>query len=176
MTLPFSLVVAMDAKGGIGKNGGLPWHLSPDLKQFKKITTTTTSPNQINAVIMGRKTWESLPERFRPLPGRINCVLTKNEGLYLPGNVLKATSLEQALSDLPQKYKNLGQVFVIGGAQIFNQAINDAQCQKIYTTHILREFDCDTFFSTLKNWQKILESPRFFEKDLPYYFAEYIRQ
>jgi dihydrofolate reductase/thymidylate synthase len=75
----FSIVVAMDSQQGIGKNNNLPWSLSADLTHFKSLTTTVTHLQKRNAVIMGRKTWNSLPTAFRPLPNRLNIVITRQE-------------------------------------------------------------------------------------------------
>src|SRR5690242_16184462 len=95
--IPFSIVVAMDQKRGIGKAGGLPWHLPADLKHFKKITTTRfLDKTYQNVVIMGRKTWDSLPINFRPLPDRINIVLTRNDKLDFPSGVYKAKNFNEA--------------------------------------------------------------------------------
>ena len=88
MKIPFSLIVAMDSQNGIGKNGQLPWHLPADLKHFKEITCTVRDPKKQNVVLMGRKTWDSIPEKFRPLPGRINVVLTRHPDLKFPLGVL----------------------------------------------------------------------------------------
>jgi len=78
MSKPFSLVVAATQRGGIGLNNSIPWKLSTDMKFFKKVTSTTTDASKLNAVIMGRKTWDSIPQKFRPLPGRLNIVLTRS--------------------------------------------------------------------------------------------------
>lgn len=74
---PINIIVAMDSRGGIGKNGKLPWKLPKDMAYFHKLTTTTVDPKKINAVLMGRKNWESIPSKFRPLKGRINVVLSR---------------------------------------------------------------------------------------------------
>ncbi len=144
--IPFSIIVAVDSKFGIGKNGLLPWHFPSDLKYFKKITTQTTSPAKTNAVIMGRKTWESIPPAFRPLSGRLNIVISRQAQLIVPEGVFHAGSLEEALSFLQSKQSSIGEIFVIGGAQIFQQAANHPFCEKIYLTCIEKEFLCDTFF------------------------------
>ena len=75
--MTFQLVVAATRKLGIGKAGSMPWKLPGDMAYFKEITSKTADPGKQNAVIMGRKTWESIPPKFRPLPGRINVVLTR---------------------------------------------------------------------------------------------------
>ena len=85
----FSIVVAMDEQQGIGKGGKLPWHIPGDLKYFKNLTTKTKLPDKKNVVIMGRKTWESLPQNFRPLSKRINVVLTRNKIFYLPITIVE---------------------------------------------------------------------------------------
>ncbi len=77
MAKPFHLVVAATKTGGIGLAGKLPWRLSNEIVHFKALTTTTTMELHSNAVIMGRKTYESIPEKFRPLGGRINVVITR---------------------------------------------------------------------------------------------------
>src|SRR3989338_11120601 len=100
---PFNIIVAVDAKNGIGKKGGLPWSLPADLKHFKKITFNTTDESKMNAVVMGRKTWDSIPAKFRPLPGRLNVVLTRDPQLPFPAPVLRATGLPQALGLLEKK-------------------------------------------------------------------------
>ena len=76
--LTFQLVVAATRKLGIGKHGSMPWKLPGDMAYFKELTSKTADSSKQNAVIMGRKTWESIPLKFRPLPGRINVVLTRN--------------------------------------------------------------------------------------------------
>ena len=75
---PVCAVVAASEQLGIGSGGQLPWRLPGDMAAFKRITTTTMTPGRENAVVMGRKTWESIPARFRPLPGRVNIVLSRH--------------------------------------------------------------------------------------------------
>ena len=174
MKIFFDVVVAMDLNSGIGKGGGLPWHLPADLKHFKKITTTTNSPSPKNAVIMGRKTWESLPEKFRPLPDRINAVITRNKDFVLPNNVLRGDSLDNVLNQLRAMTNGVENIFVIGGAQIFAEALRHPGCRKIYVTQILKKFDCDTFFPPLDpSWERISQSPPLSERSLEYCFCEY---
>lgn len=177
MKIFFDLVVAMDLNSGIGKEGGLPWHLPADLKHFKQLTTTTRSPSQKNAVIMGRKTWDSIPEKFRPLPNRINAVISRNKDLILPSGVLRGDSLESVLNQLSTMTNEVESIFVIGGAQIFDQAIRHPGCRKIYVTQIFKKFDCDTFFPPLHAvWQQIFASAQFLDQTLSYSFMEYIKQ
>lgn len=143
--VPFSLIVAVDQKMGIGKDGQLPWYIPEDLKYFAQTTKKTISPNLENAVIMGRKTWESIPEERRPLAGRINCVLSNNPDLDLPDGVLQFGSIDDALSALSTS-KKIDQVFIIGGAQVYHEAIFHPELERIYLTRIEEDFDCDTFF------------------------------
>lgn len=72
-----NLIVAMDSAGGIGRDGQLPWHLPADFKQFVRLTKTTVDPAKRNAVLMGRKCWQGIPAKFRPLAGRLNVVLSR---------------------------------------------------------------------------------------------------
>lgn len=141
----FSLIVAVDQNMGIGKDGTLAWNLPEDRKYFSKITTETASPELRNAVIMGRLTWESIPAKYKPLPGRINIVLSSNPDLELPDDVLLFGSLDEALAALSTSNK-IDQIFVIGGAKLYEEALFHLDLERIYLTRIEADFDCDTFF------------------------------
>ena len=170
----FSIIVAFDSQYGLGKNGQLPWHLPSDLKHFKEITTKLTDSSKRNAVIMGRKTWESLPDKFRPLPWRVNLVLSKQGNLDLPEGVLWSDTLEDALKELSTS--NIDEIFVIGGAQIFAEAIAHALCQKLYVTHIKGEYHCDAFFPPVsKNFLPISSSEQQQEGAISFHYTDYLR-
>jgi dihydrofolate reductase len=160
----FSLVVAMDRKRGIGNKGDLPWpKLKGDMKFFREITMNPDrgvvevthglpsgdapvrySEESCNAVLMGRKTWESLPEAYRPLPGRINGVLSRSR--FDAGEDAEVwEALDHALEDLDDT-ADVGGVFVIGGAQIYTAALAHPDCVRLYITEIDAEFECDVFF------------------------------
>lgn len=133
MPTTLSLIAAVARNGAIGKDNTLLWRLSEDLQFFKR--TTMGCP-----VIMGRKTYESIG---RPLPGRHNIVVSRNADWATPG-VDTATSLTAALALVAQASPQPGKVFVIGGAQIYAQALPLAQ--EIVLTEIDRDFDADAFF------------------------------
>jgi dihydrofolate reductase len=122
-----ALIWAQAANGVIGDRGRLPWHLPEDLARFRALTTGGT-------VVMGRATWESLPQRVRPLPDRRNVVLTRQRGWQAPGAVV-AASVEEAL-DVAE-----GPVWVIGGAQVFEAAIPFAD--RLEVTELGSAFDGD---------------------------------
>ncbi len=105
------LIFARAANGVIGHHNSLPWHLPEDMAHFKR--TTLGCP-----VIMGRKTWDSLPARFRPLPGRLNIVLTRREDWQAEG-ATRAGSIEQAMAQCPPE----SDAWVIGGAEVYAQAL-----------------------------------------------------
>lgn len=136
----FSLIVAADEQLGIGKNGKIPWHLPTDLKFFHDKTVG----HGRNAVIMGRTTWESIPARHRPLKERLNIVLSSRADYPLPTGVLLAKSLDEALSKA--KAANPEEIFVIGGAKTYEEAIQHPGCLNIYLTEVLATFDADAFF------------------------------
>lgn len=108
----------------------------------------------MNAVIMGRKTWESIPPKFRPLKGRLNVVISRSFGSppEEPASVdtepVKASSLEQAIAYLQRKPQgSLGRVFVIGGGQIYSAALEMKEAKRVLLTKVMSDFECDTFFS-----------------------------
>lgn len=149
----FDIVVACDSKGGIAKQGRIPWAGTPqaskDLEYFRKITTGDT-PGR-NVVIMGRRTYESLPEKYRPLPKRVNVVLSRSTNGLTVENRLTDTplvhvnSLDNALHwcDIQD---NLGAIFVIGGEQVYREAAFHPRCDRAFVTAIDGDYQCDQFF------------------------------
>lgn len=127
----------MDANRGIGYENRLPWHLSADMKHFKEETMGGT-------VIMGRKTWESIPEKFRPFSGRLNIVVSRGEQA-LPEGVLLAHSLDEALA-LAEEHAPDQKAFVIGGATLYAEAIQHPACNELLLTHLEKEYLVDTTF------------------------------
>lgn len=171
--MKFRMIVAMDQNRGIGIENKLPWHLSADLKYFKKITTATKKEGSKNAVIMGRKTWESIPKKFRPLPGRLNIVLSRNAD-YM---VIEGIELVRAFTDAIDRAKELNAEtsFVIGGAQVFEMALEHPDCEYIYVTEILETFECDTHLSKINNkqFERVRESEIMEENGMKFRFVEY---
>jgi len=128
-----SMIAAIGRNRELGKNGQLFWHIPEDFAFFKK--TTAGHP-----VIMGRKTWESIPQKFRPLPGRTNIVVTRNNDYEAPGATV-AASLEDALAQAGSDHE----VFIIGGAEIYAQGLSHAD--RLYLTHVdVADAEADAFF------------------------------
>ncbi len=142
---PIYLIVAVDKNFGIGLSGKLPWHFKNEMKFFKDTTLKTADHTKQNLVIMGRTTWESIPEKFRPLKGRKNVVLTTKEN-YDTNGATTCKSLEEALKSADGDIES---IFIIGGAKVFNEAINLPNLTGIYLTRIDKVFDCDTFFPAI---------------------------
>ena len=134
-----SLIVAMDENGGIGLKGGLPWHLSSDLKRFKSLTMG-------HHIVMGRKTYESIG---KPLPGRQMIVITRNLEYYTE-ECQVVYSLEEGLAFA--RARGESEVFVIGGREIFSQAL--PYIMRIYLTQVHTVTDADTYFPdiNLDDW------------------------
>ncbi len=138
-----TLIAAISKNNCIGKDGKLPWSLPEDMKHFKDITSGKT-------VLMGRKTWESLPERFRPLPNRHNIVITRQVGYVVPEGVDRYTSVTDALAD-----HAADDLVVIGGAEIYVQTIGQADVLEI--TSVDQIVEGDAFFPTIEptQWQEV---------------------
>jgi dihydrofolate reductase/thymidylate synthase len=169
----FSIIVAFDSAYGIGLKNQLPWQLPADLRHFKEITTTTNLPSKKNAVVMGRNTWESLPSKVRPLPGRCNMVLTHKPQADFGQGVLKASSIDEALGLVGA---DIDQVFVIGGAKVYASAIEHPSCRSLYITHIKSQFSCDTFFPRISpQFMLISASEEMVENGIKYQFCHYMR-
>ena len=146
----FACVVAMDAARGIGRHGDLPWPpLKGDLQHFARLTTTA-APGHMNAVIMGRKTWASLPAKYQPLPRRHNIVISR-QPQALPAGAVAASSLPDALAKAAA-LAMCDQIFVVGGGQIYAEAVTHPRCSYIYLTEIDATYDCDTTLVALPDF------------------------
>ena len=149
-----SLIVAMDLDRGIGKNNDLMWHLPRDMRFFKETTLE-------HIVVMGRKNFESIPEKYRPLPKRENVVLTRNQS-YTADDCNIFHSLEQCLDYYKSEEERT--VFIIGGGEIYRQALEMNAVDEMYISHVNHSYGADTFFPDfdLKNWtvESILEQPK----------------
>nr|CAD1838320.1 unnamed protein product [Ananas comosus var. bracteatus] len=145
----YQVVVAATQKLGIGKDGELPWKLPSDLKFFKEVTTTTSDPAKKNAVIMGRKTWESIPLKEKPLRNRFNIVLTRSGrfDIATEENVVTCASMTSALRMMASApfCLTIEKVFVIGGGEVLRDALNAPGCEAIHLTNIETNIECDTF-------------------------------
>lgn len=137
-----SIIVAVASNNAIGRNNELLWHIPDDLKRFKKLTFG-------HNIIMGKKTWYSLPRR--PLPGRNNIVLTDIPTECIEGGCVTAYSVEDAL----EKCEKDKEIFIIGGGSVYRQFLDLAD--RLYLTHVHKDFEADTFFPDIdpKVWQEI---------------------
>jgi dihydrofolate reductase len=132
-----SIIVATDRKNVIGRHNKLPWHLPADMRYFRQKTTG-------HCVVTGRKNYDSIPEKFKPLPDRTNIVITRNTEVNYPGAIV-VHSLEDAIAEaIRLKEKEL---FIIGGGEIFRQAL--PMTDKIYLTKIDHELTAMFFFPTI---------------------------
>lgn len=177
----YQVVVASTPNMGIGKEGKLPWKLPSDLKFFKEITMATSDPVKKNAIIMGRRTWESIPSKHRPLPGRLNVVLTRGRSsdIVTEENVVTCGSMTSALELLASSPYcfSIENVFVIGGGQILRDALNAPSCDAIHITEIKSNIDCDTFIPAINSslfhpWYTSFPSV---ENSIRYSFVTYVR-
>jgi len=148
-----NLILAIDEKNWLWKNNSLAWNIPSDLKNFKKITSETEDLAKMNAVIMWRKTWESIPKKYRPLHDRINCIITKSikkNSIWseIDDFILYFNSLEKCLSELESK-ENIEKIFIIWWASLYNDFVWEKFLDfvdKIYLTKVKWDFDCDVFF------------------------------
>ncbi|WP_426187655.1 dihydrofolate reductase [Microbacterium sp. TWP3-1-2b2] len=139
--MPWVGLIWAEAAGGvIGASGGMPWHVPEDLAHFKK--TTLSAP-----VVMGRKTWDSLPERFRPLPDRENIVITRQQDWTADG--------ARRAADVADAVRGLQKVWIIGGAEIFAQVIGHAD--RLEVTELDLEVEGDAYAPSKEGWRLVDE-------------------
>jgi dihydrofolate reductase len=159
------VLVAAVARGGvIGRDGGLPWRLPEDARRFRELTIG-------HPVVMGRRTWDSLPDRFRPLPGRQNVVVTRNPGWRAEG-AEPVPSLDAALRRLDGSER----VFVIGGAELYAQALPRADALEL--TEIDVEYEGDAFFPAWRReeFEEVARDLHVSADGIPFAFATYVRR
>ena len=144
------LIYARARNGVIGQGGVMPWHLPEDLAHFKRVTLN-------HPVVMGRRTWDSIPPRFRPLPGRTNIVVTRQEDWNETG-AQRSPSLRDALQKAENSGGTSSQAWVIGGAQIYAQAMPLAD--ELVVTEIDADFDGDAHAPAIgPEWQEVAREP-----------------
>ena len=159
-----SIIAAVGKNRELGKDNKLLWYIPEDFKRFKELTSG-------HVVIMGRKTYESLPENFRPLPNRINVVITRDFNYKIEG-VIVYHSLEEAIKNLESKFKD--EVFIIGGASIYGQGIKYAD--KLYLTLVDKAYpNADAFFPDYSQFKKIVFEEKHEEDNYSYKFIELIK-
>ncbi len=143
-----SLIVAMDKNRGIGKNNDLMWHLPNDMRFFKDTTVN-------HIVVMGRKNYDSIPEKYRPLPNRRNVILTRNSN-FKAKDCDVFNSLDDALG--AYEYGSEKTIFIIGGGQIYALALAQEVVDEMYITYVDGDYDADTFFPEFdeSKWSKEL--------------------
>ena len=186
MSTTFDCIVAATESGGIGLDGTLPWRFAKDMAFFKEVTSACTEEGKQNAVVMGRKTWDSIPPKFRPLAGRTNVVLSRNANLReeasLPEDVVLASSLEESLALLGKQQGaggSVADIFVIGGGSIYAEALRMSSCRKLIMTLVhSNAFACDTFLPELGplGWRKSRALEAHVSKGTCLEMAEYERE
>ena len=159
-----TLVAAVARGGVIGRDGGIPWRLPEDLAHFRELTTG-------HAVVMGRRTWDSIPERFRPLPGRRNVVVTRDPDWIALG-AERAGSLAEALQLLAAEEE----VFVVGGAEIYAAALRLAD--RLELTEIDLDIEGDTFFPVFgtEEFEETVREPHTSADGTAFVFVTYARR
>ena len=166
----YSIIVCTDEAGGIGKEGNIPWRLPPDMKRFREITSNVTLEGAMNAIIMGRKTWESLPKGA--LPDRINIVISRSVSKVEGAHVVP--SFDDGL--LLTKELGVEQTFVIGGGQVYDIAIKDPRCKYVYLTKLACSFDCDIYFHFGKEEYRLVNSDHLLYEGMHYHNQLYVRE
>lgn len=166
----FDIIVATSKNNGIGFNGNLPWKLPKDMKNFTELTSKTVNTQKRNTVIMGRKTYESIP---KPLQFRKNIILSRQFNFPY---VTKCSSLNQALN-VAHNDDEIEKVFVIGGSQIYLEALKDPRLEYVYKTQINEDVKSDTFFPKLRfnDFSLVTQSELYKQKNLSFTFNKYKR-
>ncbi|MDC1204320.1 dihydrofolate reductase [Salibacteraceae bacterium] len=136
-----SIIVAVDEENGIGKDNQLLWHLPADMRYFRETTTG-------HCIITGRKNYESIPSKYRPLANRTNIIVTRNKDYSVENGAIVEHSIEEAIAYA--KGTGEEEVFIIGGGQIYQECLKKNLVDKMYVTHVTALFEADTFFPEIE--------------------------
>jgi dihydrofolate reductase len=168
--MKIALIVAYDEERGIGRDNDLMWHLPDDMKFFKEMTVG-------HIVVMGRKNYESIPEKYRPLPDRENVVLTRSES-YMASDCLVFNNIEDVLGYYGEYEERT--LFIIGGGEIYKLALEKDLVEVMYITQIHKTYGADTFFPEFNtdDWEvKILsEHPADEKHDSSFSILKYTKK
>ena len=177
------IVAYCKQNNGIGFDNKIPWLLKNDLKNFQQITSKTFKDYTKNMVVMGRKTWESIPDKHKPLKNRINVVLTRNKDIKLKYDIesYKDTHVKYDFNEILEVVKlnknfNISNIFIIGGETLYKMALESKEVSKIYVTEIYEDFDCDTFFPKIDEnaFKRTYISKFYCESNIYYRYLEYV--
>ena len=149
------LIVAYDEMRGIGYKNTIPWFIKGELKWVADKTKLTMDSGKSNALIMGRKTWESLPKERRPLVGRINIVISKETVIREDEDVMTFKSVEDAVEWCNINKMLVESAFIFGGSSIYKHALENNLVDMVLATEVDGEYKCDTFFPELPNVFKL---------------------
>ncbi len=168
MKKPIHIVVAVAKNGVIGKDNQLVWHLRDDMQFFKELTTG-------HIILTGRKNYESIPEKFRPLPNRLNCIMTRDKRYQAAGCEF-FDSFERWI----EKYQNDDrQMFIIGGGEVYKQALEAGLVDVMYVTHVDASPEGDTFFpdfdKTLWRAEVLKTQPKDARNEFDFEIVKYTR-
>ncbi|XP_029052826.2 dihydrofolate reductase [Osmia bicornis bicornis] len=160
MSLSLNLIAAACEGMGIGVKGTLPWKLKSEMAFFTSMTTKTKDSNKTNVVLMGRRTWECIPSKYRPLPNRINIVLT-SQFLDYGNEAIVCKSIPHAIDVISKEplKDQVESIWVIGGSSVYKAAMESPNFSRLYLTKIKKPFDCDTFFPPIPNNFVLTEDP-----------------
>lgn len=139
--MDFTAILAVDEKLGIGKDGGIPWKIPEDFKHFASTTTKTKEEGKRNCVIMGRKTWLSLPKQ--PLKGRMNIVVSSQFKETEDGGQFTVCPSLGAALEVAKQAGDVERVFVIGGKNLYEESFRNPHCKQIIVTYIKKDYECD---------------------------------
>lgn len=180
--MTYSIILACTSNGGIGLNNKIPWYIPADMKHFKTLTTTAPD-NKKNVVIMGKNTWLSLPDKYKPLPNRINIVVSSTIYIHEHNqDIVICKSLKEALDftiENEQTY-NIHNVYIIGGRRLYNEAFENILFNKVYCTYIYKPVNilCDTHIDIQlinKQFQLVKKGDLKYYNQFVYCFCEYNR-
>jgi dihydrofolate reductase len=181
MSKEFSIILACTIQGGIGYENNIPWNIPADMKHFKTITTLAPK-GKVNAVVMGKNTWLSLPEQYKPLKDRLNIIISRTLTISeCNKDVIILSSLQDAI-DFLVKLDQVHNVFVIGGARLYNEALANPLFKYAYVTHVLEsgvDIKCDTYVNLTElhsDYVCVNEGVVAEHNSIKYMFCQYLKK